>query len=276
MFLTRYPLRCILCFIPAMLIPMAAFVGAQYAEFGRWFLPYEAFGTEAYNYEGSLWNTPLEMDYFNEHPEPYWVYLLHMTVGHHGIFSLTPIYLFSVWGMARLLGGRRLLSLCIILTGVTIIGLGIYYLRDPDAWEAGGPMFEYAWLLLSIPILFAILVLLSAIPWLRGVDRPMEALAWMTFVITIVVVAFYAQTSKARNYGGSAQGLRWVMWLIPLWLLLLPKGIEDGQARLRLRQLAMLALAISMLSVGYAMRNPWSHPWILDAMEHLGVVSLKR
>jgi hypothetical protein len=276
MLLIRYPGRTLLYFLPAAIIPLSAFAGAQYAEFGTWYLPYESFGTDAYNYEGSIWQTPLELDALNNRPEPYRIYLFHMTFGHHGIFSLTPIFLFSAWGAIRLLGGRRLLTLCIVLTGVTIVGLGGYYLRDPSAWEPGGPLFEYAWLLLSIPILFGLLALLSAIPWLRGMDRPMEALAWMTAVLTIVILAFYTWTPKARNYGGSAQGLRWVMWLIPFWLLLLPRGIEDGQARGRLRRLALFALAISALSVGYAMRNPWSHPWILDAMEHLGIYPLTR
>ena len=179
-------------------------------------------------------------------------------------------------GRARLLGGRRLLSLCILLTLLTIVGLGFYYLRDPKAWEPDGPLFQYAWLLLSIPILFGLLALLSAIPWLRGMDRPMEALAWMTVILTIVIVAFYAWTPKARNYGGMAQGLRWVMWLIPSWLILLPKGVEEGPARGRLRLLALAALAISAASVGYAMRNPWSHPWILDMMEHIGIYPLLR
>ena len=105
----------------------------------------------------------------------------------------------------------------------------------------------------------------------------MEALAWMTAVLTVVLLAFYTWTPKARNYGGSAQGLRWVMWLIPFWLLLLPKGVEGRPGpRLGSGGLALLALAISALSVGYAMRNPWSHPWILDAMEHLGLYPLKR
>ena len=59
----------------------------------------------------------------------------------------------------------------------------------------------------------------------------MEAVAWMTAVLTVVLLAFYTWNPKARNYGGSAQGLRWVFWLIPFWLLLLPKGVEDGQTR---------------------------------------------
>ncbi len=77
---------------------------AQYAVFGEFKLAYESFGTDEYLYEGSLWKTPLELDAFNEHPEPYGIYLSHMTLGHHGVFSLTPIFLFSCWGALRLLG----------------------------------------------------------------------------------------------------------------------------------------------------------------------------
>ena len=36
------------------------------------------------------------------------------------------------------------------------------------------------------------------------------------------------------------------------------------------------ALAVSVFSVGYAFRSPWTHPWLLDAMEHLNLYPLKR
>ena len=137
-------------------------------------------------------------------------------------------------------------------------------------------MHKYIWALAAMPALVGLLALFAAIPILRGRDQPMAAVAWMTAVLTLVIVAFYAWSPKARNYGGSAQGLRWVMWLIPFWLLLLPKGVEAGQTRSWARNLALLAFAISALSVGYAMRNPWTHPWILDAMEHLGLYPLTR
>ena len=78
-------------------------MAAQYAVFGEFKLAYEAFGTDEYLYEGSFWKTPLDLDAFNEHPEPYATYLFHMTLGHHGFFSLTPIFLFSALGAVRLL-----------------------------------------------------------------------------------------------------------------------------------------------------------------------------
>jgi hypothetical protein len=223
MLFVRHPKETLLYFLPAAAVPIAGFLAAQYAVFGELKLAYEAFGSDEYLWEGSLWKTPLDLDAFNEHPESYGTYLFHMTLGHHGVFSLTPIFLFSVVGAARLLaGGGRLL------------------------------------------------------PLLPSKGARMAAVAWLTTVLTLVVLAFYTWNPKARNYGGSAQGLRWLFWLIPFWLLLLPKGVEGGQSRSWVRGLALLALGISVVSVGYAMRNPWSHPWILDALEHLDLYPLLR
>jgi hypothetical protein len=150
------------------------------------------------------------------------MYLFHMTLGHHGFWSLTPLFVFSFLGLVRVIRGK-----------------------GPPAHS-------------------------------RERGRSMAAVAWMTVVLTGVVLAFYAWTPKARNYGGSTQGLRWLFWLIPFWLLLLPEGIRGGHERPTGRRLALLALGLSVLSVGYAMRNPWSHPWILDALEHLGLYPLPR
>jgi hypothetical protein len=219
----RYPRSAILYFIPGALIPIAAFMASQYAVFGELKVAYESFGTDEYLYEGSLWKTPLDLDAFNDHPEPYARYFFHMTFGHHGVFSLTPIFLFSAWGAFRLI-------------------------------RAGGR--------------------LTAIFDLKG--PPMVALAYLTTVLTIVLLAFYTWNPKARNYGGSTQGLRWLFWLIPLWLLMLPKGVEAGETRGRVRRLALAALAVSIMSVGYAIRNPWSHPWLLDALEHLDLYTLTK
>ncbi len=93
----KSPRLTLLAFIPAALVPLVAFFATQYLAFGQFKLVYEEFGTKSYTYDGSYWNTPLEFDWFNLHPEPTWVYLFHMTLGHHGVFSLTPIFLFSLY-----------------------------------------------------------------------------------------------------------------------------------------------------------------------------------
>jgi hypothetical protein len=210
--LVRFPMRTLLVFAPAAAIPCVAFLATQFIAFGQFKPVYEEFGTKSYQYEGSYWNTPLEMDWFNTHPEPYSVYLLHMTFGHHGVFSLTPLFLFSAVGLFRSL-------------------------------------------------------------WSRG---RLRALAWLTLVLSVSLFAVYLYNPKARNYGGSTQGLRWLFWLIPFWFVFLPKGVEGGQERRWVRALSLAALMVSVFSVGYALRAPWSHPWVLDAMEHLDIYTLKR
>ena len=102
--LMSFPGKAIRYFLPGALVPILAFVAAQYAVFGEFKLAYEAFGTDEYLYEGSLWKTPLELDAFNQHPEPYATYFFHMTLGHHGFFSLTPMFLLSALGAIRLVG----------------------------------------------------------------------------------------------------------------------------------------------------------------------------
>jgi hypothetical protein len=135
-----------------------------------------------------------------------------MTVGHHGVFALTPIFLFSFWGALREVARRGRLS----------------------------------------------------------------AVSWFTIVLTVAMFAFYTWNPKARNYGGSTQGLRWLFWLIPFWLVALPSGVEAGQRSRWVRAVTIVALAVSAVSIGYALRNPWTHPWALDAMEHLEMYNLNR
>jgi len=272
--LARFFGKTVLFFAPAALIPLAAFASAQYAVFGEFRLAYESFGTDEYLYEGSLWKTPLDLDAFNEHPEPHGIYLLHMTLGHHGVFSLTPVFLFSCGGVLRLFGApKRPLTAWTWLGFLAFAGLAGYYLLDPSPWKAGGSLASYRWALYG---LLALTAISAAVVLTRRANEPLLALGWLTATLSVVLLAFYTGNPLARNYGGSTQGLRWLFWLIPFWLVLLIKGVEGGQDRRAVRALALIALGLSAVSVGYAMRNPWSHPWILDAMEHLGAYPLAR
>ncbi len=146
--LVRYPREALFYYLPMAVLPLAAFAAAQYAAMGEFKLQYESFGTDEYLYEGSLWKSPLDLDALNERPEPKLIYFFHMTLGHHGVFSLTPIFLFSALGAVRLLAERN------------------------------------------------------------PARSSMRAVALLTAVLTAVLLAFYTWNPKARNYGGSTQGLR--------------------------------------------------------------------
>lgn len=221
----RFTRKTIAWGIPFALIPVVAMFACQYAAMGQFKLPYEEFGNDAYLFEGSLWKTPLELDALNVPwmdpaeaerrgiaKEPYAKYFFHLTFGHHGFWSSTPVFLIAAIGLFALLRGRK----------------------------------------------------------------PMGAVAWITLALTLILLAFYTWNPKARNYGGSAQGLRWLFWLIPFWILMLPAGLDAIANRPWLRRVAMLALFVSVMSAGYAMRGPWSNPWIQDMIEHLGLYHLPR
>ena len=68
-------------------------------------------------------------------------------------------------------------------------------------------------------------------------------------------------TVKTNNYGGVTQGFRWLFWLIPMWLLFLPEGVQPLSRRRSTRVICYAALAVSMLSIGDALRKPWSDSW---------------
>ena len=211
--LVKAPRQTLFYFVPAALIPLTAFLITQYLAFASLRLAYEDFGTIAYNYEGSYWTTPLEFDAFNKYPESYGRYLFHMTFGHHGVFSLTPVVLFSIYACVRNSLGR---------------------------------------------------------------GRPLRVVSGLTFVLTVAMLAFYTINPKARNYGGSTQGLRWLFWLIPFWLITLPTSLGAALERKWLRRFSLAALVVSALTVGYGLRSPWNHPWMLDMLEHLGLYPLIR
>ena len=202
----------LLAFAPAAAVPCAAFLITLYLATGGFKPVYAEFGTVAYTgYEWSYWNTPLEMDWFDKHPEPWGVYLFHMTVGHRGIFSMTPIFLLALPTMVRAMTGG---------------------------------------------------------------ERRLAGVAWLTFVLTVGLLALYAYTT--HNYGGSSQGLRWLFWVFPLWLILVPAGFESGQDHRGMRVFGLACLAVSIFGVAYGMRTPWSHPWILDMLEHFNIYTLTR
>lgn len=155
-----------------------------------------------YEYSGSYW---LASNRKNRSPvdqgEPdQMAYVFHVLIGHHGIFSLTPIWILSLAGM---------ISLC-FATPLNLRWFGM-----------------------------------------------------ASIAITVAVIAFYVMRPEIdRNYGGVSSGLRWVFWLIPLWLVcMLPIADWLGQSKIG-RLFCLLLLGISVASAGYSHLNPWVHPWL--------------
>jgi hypothetical protein len=94
----------LLFFLPGALVPILALFAANYAALGTLLPPYSQFGGPWYNFEGSHWSkwgTPAGkgIDFSRE---PTVVYAFHLLLGHHGWFSLTPIWFLALGGLVGL------------------------------------------------------------------------------------------------------------------------------------------------------------------------------
>ena len=92
-------------------------------------------------------------------PSRLW-YLLHITIGHHGIFSLTPIWLFSLLGIAVAWRDpdpiwRRLAYLLVTLTIVLIL---FYIFRPLADRNYGGVASGFRWFFWLTPLFLLMLI----------------------------------------------------------------------------------------------------------------------
>ena len=143
-------------------------------------------------------------DDWYDYPGSYWVdgrrrgvdlgepsrgkYAMHMTVGHHGIFSLTPFWLLVPFGfLCGVLTGplkQRVMLLC--FAGTTIV-CGVFYVMRPEIdRNYGGVSICFRWMLWFAPI------------WLFACARPIEWLCrwawgrWLAAVLLAMSVASMA------------------------------------------------------------------------------------
>ena len=142
----------------------------------------------------SYWKTPAGLD----RGEECWkTYVFHATVGHHGVFLLTPVWILS------------------------FAGVGI---------------------------------------WLF--DRRYRTMTLLILFMSLTVFAFYMSLPvEQRNYGGNTSALRWMFWFAPLWSIVLVAAADRMSRTAVTRAVALLCLALSVMSASYPVWNPWTMPW---------------
>jgi hypothetical protein len=104
-----------------------------------------------YEYAGSYWNNPQGID---RGEKSRLAYLLNSLVGHHGIFSLSPVWLLAFWGAICSLRVRRheLWPLACGALLLTVVCLGFYVARPLNDRNYGGISCGFRWLFWLIPI----------------------------------------------------------------------------------------------------------------------------
>lgn len=95
--------KALITYLPLAVIPMAVQSWVNFQAVGTWEPIYAKFGGEWYEYPGSHWakrHDPAKaigIDFAND---PKTTYAFHLLFGHHGLFSLTPVWLLSLLGFA--------------------------------------------------------------------------------------------------------------------------------------------------------------------------------
>jgi hypothetical protein len=98
---------------------------------------------------------------------------------------------------------------------------------------------------------------------------PLRALAVAIAAVSVVVIGFYlARPMADRNYGGMTSGFRWAFWLAPLWTAALVPAADRLAASRLGRVVALLLLAVAVVSVANPTWNPWTAPWLERLLTH--------
>ncbi len=215
--------RTLMFFLPCVVLMLAAFVATNVVATGGWKPFYAYYGTEKYLWsvdgQHSYWLNPQGIDKGGDSMP---VYLVHCLVGHHGIFSLSPIFLAGLLSISRRV--RRSESPLLGLAGWTgflsIVVLGFYLTRTQN-YNYGGVTCALRWSLWLVPLwLLALVPPLDACGDLdqRQPRLRMLAICWALLALS-VISAVLPLIHTWREYPGAPNPFQapWLYRLMEDW-----------------------------------------------------------
>ena len=179
------PRKMLLAYLPPALLVAAAFFGTNWIAVHSLTPPYMHRSASNpsnnwYDYPGSYWKNRQGIDQGEKSTA---VYSFNVLVGHHGIFSLTPVWWLSLLGGGLwLVRGERRLKLCTLMAlGVTLVCLAFYLGWPTVDRNYGGNASGFRWVFWMAPMWFMLMLpaadLLSRRRWSRGVALVLLALS---------------------------------------------------------------------------------------------------
>lgn len=145
-------------FTTGMVLPLIFFLATNYLAVGTLIPVYEKFGSEWYSYAGSWWSHPRGIDAGGDSLP---LYTFHTLFGHHGFFSLTPIFFLSLWSMRETLiivkNHRSHMKKMTIMTIIISLVIFLFYALKTNNYGGGNVGLRWffwlipLWLLVSIP-----------------------------------------------------------------------------------------------------------------------------
>jgi hypothetical protein len=203
--LSKRPASTLAIFVPAALAPIGALLLTNYLALGQLSPAYGEFGGPWYEYPGSHWrddptNRGIDWAWKREsHSE----YVFHYLLGHHGLFSLSPIFLLAVAGMAMSLmpwrlrekgGDRRKARAMAVIGGIglalTLIVVGFYlFVTDVETHNYGGWTSGPRQLMWLTP--FLLLAMLPCVDWLAS-GRVGRGIGYVLLAFSVLSVNYPA------------------------------------------------------------------------------------
>lgn len=109
---------------------------------------------ELYQYPGSYWNKPRGIDALDE---PKWFYGLQALIGHHGIFSVTPLSIFGAIAIFQAIRNKSAFyKEAILVSGIVAI-MFFFYVVNTNNY--GGSCVGMRWFISFMPLLLVFLAI---------------------------------------------------------------------------------------------------------------------
>ena len=140
-------------FVPAALVPLGGFFVTNYLATGGWKPFYMYYGTEKYVYEHlgvpSYWSDPRGVDKARDSVP---TYIFHCLIGHHGVFSLSPILFLmfpGYWSGTR--NNNRNLRIIHFMGILLTVAIFAFYWKRTENYNYGGVSVALRWVLWLTP-----------------------------------------------------------------------------------------------------------------------------
>ena len=101
-------------------------------------------------------------------------------------------------------------------------------------------------------------------------QSPLRRVHGIGLGLTLIVFGFFMTRTQNYNYGGNSVALRWMLWLVPFWLLAMVPALNAWQPARFGRGVCLLLLSVSAFSAWYPLDGPWKQPWLFSVMSDKG------